>query len=100
MRFPARFSLQMLGLLRRESKSGNAPFILRFTLVDEDGRPTGLPHQTPFEAEFADGLQTYHLALRVEFEFPGPGTYRLDVVGDDGVLEDVFRYPIDIAEQS
>ncbi len=97
MQFPARFSLQSLGLLRRESNSGSAPFSLRFNLVDEDGKPTGFPRQTLFEAEFEDGLHIYYLVLKVELEFPAPGKYRLDIVADDGVLEDVFRYPIDIA---
>jgi hypothetical protein len=41
--FPIRFTLPALAVLRRESDSGDAPFSLRLDLVDEDGRPAGLP---------------------------------------------------------
>src|ERR1700733_15252708 len=42
--FPLRFTVPPLILLRRESIEGNAPFSLRFTLVNEDGEAAGRPN--------------------------------------------------------
>src|SRR5262245_58631511 len=65
--FPQRFTLVGLILLRRESTGGEAPFTLRFDLVDEDGRPTGLPRRHLLQAIFPAGPRFYILAGQIEF---------------------------------
>ncbi len=93
--FPVTFSLPALILLRRETTGGESPFTLRFDLVDEDCRPIGRPHgHAP--GMFPPGPRYYSLTTVLEFEFPRPGNYRLDVTVDQGFAAHVFSYNIDL----
>lgn len=97
--FPLRFSLPGLAVLRRESDSGDAPFSLRLDLVDEDGRPAGLPRGLLARGVFTAGNRLYYLVVKVDLEFPRPGVYRLDVTADEGLAGNVCHYAIEIRQR-
>ena len=98
--FPARVSRQGLVSLWRENTSGSAPARLRFQLVDPTGQPTTYPCPAPFEAEFQDGQWSCHLLVRLDFAFPAPGRYRLDIIPEGDTPDDVFHCWIDTTVDS
>ncbi|HEV3257949.1 MAG TPA: hypothetical protein VG013_13770 [Gemmataceae bacterium] len=97
--FPVRFTLPALVLLRREATFGDAPLSLRFDLVDEDGRPAGQPRRVLAEGVFPDGYRFFSLMAQIAFEFPKPGSYRLDVTVDQEFAGNVYSYNIDIVRR-
>jgi len=96
MEFPARFALPALLVLRRESTEGDEPFSLRFDLVDADGRPAGAPRRLLVKGVFPDGYRFFYLPMNLDFEFHGPGSYRLDVTPDEGLAGAPCQYAIDL----
>jgi len=94
--FPVRFTFPGLILLRRELIDGETPFTLRVDLVDEDGRPVGQPRGSLIEGVFPPGPRFYTLMGKFDFEFPRPGSYRLDISLDDEFAGNVFSYNIDL----
>jgi hypothetical protein len=83
-------------LLRREVFDEEASFKLRFDLVDEDGRPAGLPYRAEILATFPSGVRFLPYAVpAIPFEFPQLGCYSLDIMVDEG-LSDSYHYPIDL----
>jgi hypothetical protein len=94
--FPVRFTLPGLILLRREGAAGEIPFSLRLDLVDEDGRPAGLPRRSRIEGVFPAGPRFFALVGQIDFEFPRPGNYRLDITVDEELAGNVFSYNIDL----
>jgi len=92
--FPVRFTLPGLILLRREGTGGDVPFTLRLDLVDEDGRPAGLPRRGLIEAVFPAGPRFFALMGQIDFEFPKLGSYRLDITVDEEFAGNVFLIPI------
>ncbi len=97
--FPIRFTLPALAVLRRESDSADAPISLRLDLVDEDGRPAGLPRRLLARGVFPAGNRLYYLMANVELEFPRPGVYCLNVTADEGLTGSVYHYNIEIKER-
>ena len=96
MNFPIRFKLPGVLLLRRESKFRDVPISMRFDLIDEDGNPAGLPHRFVKEDVFPDGYRFYNYMVHLDFEFPKPGQYRLDITVDEEFAANVYSYDIDI----
>jgi hypothetical protein len=94
--FPVRFTLPGLILLRREGTAGETPFTLALNLVDEDGRPIGLPRRGRIEGVFPPGPRFFALMGKIDFEFPKPGSYRLDLTLDDDFAGSMFSYNIDL----
>jgi hypothetical protein len=72
--FPVQQALPALIVLRRQSAAADAPFTLRFDLVDEDGRAAGQPRHLVAQGVFPAGGRFFYLRMDVRFEFPGPGT--------------------------
>ena len=95
-RFPVRFTLPGLILLRREGTGGETPFTLRLDLVDEDGMPAGKPHRGLVTGVFPAGPRFFALMGKFDFEFPRPGSYRLDITVDEEFAGNVFSYNIDL----
>lgn len=93
---PVRFTLPGLILLRREGTGDAVPFTLRLDLVDEDGRPAGLPRRARIEGVFPAGPRFFALMGLIDFEFPRPGSYRLDLTVDEELAGNVFSYNIDL----
>lgn len=93
---PIRFTLPALLVLRRENTSGEALVRLRFDLVDEDGKPTGLPRRWEAKAAFADENRLLYIMAKLAFEFPRPGRYRLDITNADAPDGSVYQYAIDV----
>lgn len=94
--FPVRFTIPSLVQLRRESTFGDAPFRLRFDLVDEDGQLVGRPRHFLVNGLFPEGPRFFSIVAMIDLEFPNPGRYRLDVALDEELTEDLFSYNIDI----
>ena len=44
----------------------------------------------------ADPAETHPFAGQIEFEFPRPGNYRLDITVDEEFARNVFSYNIDL----
>lgn len=99
VKFPCRFTLPGLVVLRRESSSGDAPSSLRFDLIDEDGRPAGLPRRMLAKGVFPAGNRFMYLMVKIDFEFPRPGFYRLDITPDEGQTGAVYHYAIDLVRK-
>jgi hypothetical protein len=97
--FPLRFTLPALMVLRRESRFGDVPIRLRFSLVDEDGKPIGQPCRMVMETVFPDGYRFFKLMAKIDFEFPVPGSYRLDITIDDEPSGNVYSYALDIVRR-
>ena len=89
-------SLPGLILLRREGTGGETPFTLRLDLVDEDGMPAGKPHRGLVTGVFPAGPRFFALMGKFDFEFPRPGSYRLDITVDEEFAGNVFSYNIDL----
>lgn len=98
--FPIRFTLPALLLLRRETYTGEAPFSLRFNLVNEDGQAAGQPNDLVCRGSFPPGVWFARLMAKISFEFPAPGRYRLDITSDEGLAGDVYHYNISILERA
>jgi hypothetical protein len=94
--FPVRLTFPSLMLLRRESSFGETPVSLRFVLVDEDGRQAGQPRGQVVKSVFPDGHRFFSLMGNIDFEFPAPGRYRLDITVDEELAGNVFTYNIDL----
>src|SRR5437868_5811940 len=94
--FPFLFKAASLMLLRRETTSGNTPFTLRYTLVDEDGKQTGQPSGQTYQCVFPDGQRFYKVLNLIEFIFPGLDRYRLDITLDEGLAGAVYTYDFDL----
>jgi hypothetical protein len=94
--FPVRFTFPGLILLRRENTGDEIPFTLRLDLVDEDGRPVGLPRRGLIQGVFPAGPRFFALTGDIDFEFPKPGSYRLDITVDEELAGNVFCYNIDL----
>jgi hypothetical protein len=95
-RFPYQLTLPALAVLRRENTDGELPVQLCFELVDEDGRPAGLPRRWLTQSVFADRNRFLYVTGNITFEFPGQGRYRLDITTDDELDESVYHYAIDM----
>jgi len=96
--FPVRFTLPALMVLRRETASEGAPFSLLFDLVDEDGRSIGQPRRLRAQGVFPAGPRFFYFPTQITFEFPSPGSYRLDITTDEGLTGDVYSYGIEITQ--
>jgi hypothetical protein len=96
--FPVRFTAPALILLSRENSSSDAPSTLRFDLVDADGRRVGAPRQLMCRVLFPHGKWFARTMLKIDFEIPSPGRYRLDITPDEGQTEGVYQYTITITE--
>jgi hypothetical protein len=96
--FPIRFTLPALIVLSRENSSGEAPASLQFDLVDEDGMRVGAPRHMICRGVFPDGIWFARLMAKIDFEFPSPGRYRLDIKPDEGQTDEVYQYTITITE--
>lgn len=94
--FPVRFTLPGLILLRREGTGDETPFTLRVDLVDEDGKPAGKPRRGLITGVFPAGPRFCALMGQIDFEFPRPGNYRLDITVDEELAGNVFSYNIDL----
>jgi hypothetical protein len=97
--FPVRIQLPALMVLRREIDSAEAPFSLRFDLVDEDGRSVGQPRHLRAQGVFPAGPRYFYFPTSIAFEFPGPGHYRLDITADEGLTGDIYSYGIEITQR-
>jgi hypothetical protein len=94
--FPARVTRECLVHLRRDGNVGNSSVRLRFQLADATGQPTAHPCPAVHEAQFEDGQWTCHVPVKLDFEFPAPGLYHLDIIPEGGNPEEVYRCPIDL----
>jgi hypothetical protein len=95
--FPLRRRIPALVHLRRDSTSGEAPFSLRFDLVDEDGRAIGSPRHLLMQGVLpAEAGRFTSVHLELDFEFPAPGRYRLDVTLEEEFSGNVVSYNLDV----
>ncbi len=93
--FPYRLALPLLAVLRREQTAGELTVSLWFDLVDEDGRSAGLPRRCQTRVTFLDRRRFLYVVGNLDFEFPGPGRYRLDVSSED-LDGGVYHYALDM----
>ena len=93
--FPVRFTLPGLILLRREGTGGEAPFTLRVTWSTRTAGPPGSPAVGSSRA-VPRRPALFALMGKFDFEFPKPGSYRLDITVDEGLAGNIFSYNIDL----
>lgn len=83
-------------LLRRANRDGEEKFMLRFNLVDLDGRSCGSPQNISASGAFPSGFKFMTLVGRIQFSFPAMGDYRLDITADEHELPSTYHYDIEI----
>jgi hypothetical protein len=98
--FPTRFTLPAFILLRRDSWAAYAPYTVRLTLVDEDGVAVGRPNDLLWRGHFPAGVWFAQLMAKIDFEFPAPGRYRLELTPDEGLTGQAYHYNISITESA
>jgi len=97
--FPLNFEMPYFMLLRRAHRDGEERVMLRFSLVDMDGRSCGSPQSFSATGVFPSGFRFMTLAGKIQFSFPGMGDYRLDITADEHELSSTYHYDIEITSK-
>lgn len=95
-KYPLKFALPFYMLLRRGHEAHEEEITLRFDLIDSDGRSAGSPDNFRAKTMFPANHKFMTLTGTMEFNFPCPGDYRLDITADEDKLPSVYHYNIQI----